>query len=122
VDVSLDFRVVAICSVALAVVLIDRELVDVDALNASEVDDDLRSPLGHVATERVHAAGRAEEVVHRLLSELVLSLRVASREQDELALGDRDHHPSHARADRAVAHAGALYVRAHLEPNFSAMA
>src|SRR5262249_21215766 len=79
-------------SVALSVEPRDLECLDVDALQAAQIDHDLLLAVRSIATERVNAADCAEDVVHRFPPELVVGLCVAC-EQPELRGEHRDHTP-----------------------------
>jgi hypothetical protein len=96
---------------AAAVPRTGAELVDVDALDAAQVDADRRravraGPLG-IAFD---AAGRAEAVVQLLLVEQVVALPVRALGQLELCLGREGPDGAELGADRAVALQGLVGV------------
>src|SRR5690606_2212321 len=99
----------------LPVELRDLKALDVDALEAADVDGDHLGAVGTGArAEGADAAGLAEEVMHRLLAELIVGDVPLAGEELELALGDEGEDRARADADRAVAADGRREVRPDL--------
>src|SRR5262245_36555847 len=101
----------------------ERERRDVELVEAAHVDcHHLAAVRRRSAREGAHPALRAEQVVDRLLAELVVPEIVRSRAQREMLRRHEGPERTALLADRAVAGDDAAEVGGHLKTHFAAMA